>query len=1216
MEVASLVVSPLVQVVYEKLVSYLNTLEIPADRKKNIKTLQDKLLIIQAVMEDAEQRQLKDKKVKIWLSKLRDVAYDADNLLDEITTRVLQKPLLKKKAPMVVSVSLGAQPPPPARHRQPLLTRIKLSIQEETTRQVGFASFALQSILTSFQMPRKLTRILERLDDIAREMSTFQFRQVVAYKRSDTREKRETGPYVDQSQVYGRREDLRKIVHMLLSSDPSIWVIPIIGIGGIGKTTLAQLVYNDQSLDGHFDIKIWVSLYDNFSSKRLVCEILECVTKHRNESSQLGVLQLQLQGSLCGKKYLLVLDDVWNDDRDEWDKVRNLLRCGAEGSRIIVTTRSEKVASVMTSSPPYHLEALTEDDCWTLFKQQAFASGEEDSFSTLLPIGRRIIGKCKGMPLAAKLLGGSLRFKREEHEWLRVQESDIWNLDAGENRILSVLRLSFNHLPSHLKQCFAYCAIFPRNYHLNKEKLIQQWIAGGLVQLSAGDTPEMLEHVGNDYFNDLLKMSFFQLASNSSSCSTMVEFKLPDLIYELAKGVAGNEFLEMGNRSEQRSLANSYQTQGVVSDVAETRHASVDSDYRSNFLPQAMYKAHKLSTLNLLSSADVSTKALKKIVACFRHLKILNLSGSGIKKVHRSIGKLIYLRYLDLSNTCLQTLPATIGHLCNLLTLELSGCADLVELPEEIINLIGLRHLNIRGCVRLACLPAGIGDLVNLQTLPIFIVGDKSHLHELCRLKHIQGELKIKDLRNVDIESYLSHMQIHTLHLLWGNDDEGKLNRYTSRGATQRQQDACLVLSCLEPHSIIRRLSINGYPGQHFPEWLNCVTVQNLTELDLINCRNCETLPKLGRFPHLKSLKIQGMDNVVRMDSELGEGMKLFPSLHDLTLRDFPQLRTWEDMGSTEAFPCLERLAITKCPLLNTMPRFPSLQHLEVQNCDPLILRSVAEQKTLLTLSIDSFTELPFIPKPLSENCSLLRSLTVVSCPNLPSLPSNLGKLTALKSLKIGWCEMLDNLPRQLANLSSLETLEIIECPRLITLPDGIFERLSLLRSLSIENCNALTSLPTGLRQATTLERLTVMYCPNLASLPDSVQNLSALKGLTILSCPELASLPEGLEDIQTLQNLEIRICPRLMALPKLGNLVSLRSLAISECENIKSLPEGIQQLSAIQHLSIRACPNLEKRYERGVGEDWQKIAHIPHVYLGTSVLQTRQNTAVGSSSS
>ncbi|KAE8659214.1 hypothetical protein F3Y22_tig00116964pilonHSYRG00339 [Hibiscus syriacus] len=275
------------------------------------------------------------------------------------------------------------------------------------------------------------------------------------------------------------------------------------------------------------------------------------------------------------------------------------------------------------------------------------------------------------------------------------------------------------------------------------------------------------------------------------------------------------------------------------------------------------------------------------------------------------------------------------------------------------------------------------------------------------------------------------------------------------------------------------------------------------------------------------------MDNVVKIDNEFtGGGMRPFASLNELTLGDIPELRTWENTGSTEAFPCLKRLSIMK---------------------------SAADRRTLLTLVIDSILELAFIPKVLVENCLLLVSLTVMSCPKLHILPTNLGRITALKSLKIGWCEMLDSLPHGFADLISLENLEIIECPTLITLPEQSLNRLSSLRSLSIENCHGLTSLPRGMQHATALERLTVIYCSNLASLPDGLHNLLVLKSLTVLNCPELSSLPEGVQHMKMLQNLEIRTCPKLITLPEkaLSNLVNFNTSPFKTVLNLKNDAKG-----------------------------------------------------------
>lgn len=353
----SLVVSPIVELVFEKLASSIVAAASQLGYNQELKKLQDTLLIVQAVIEDAEDRQVKDKKVRVWLSNLRDVAYDADDLLDEIRTRVRQREVLEKRYLLDDGVNYSN------------FNHLSKLMVNPAAKLVSITAFKLQLIPKSLKLSRKLKEIHARLDDIARQMNSFQFKELKLYSRSDTREKRETGPYACESEVYGRSEDVERIVDLLLSSEVNdIDVFSIVGIGGIGKTTVAQLAYNDERVLRHFDLRIWVCVYDNFNTKRLVSEILECVSMEKCQSSQLGILQSQFQESLTGKRYLLVLDDMWNDDQDEWDILRNLLRCGARGSKVIVTARSQRVASVMSSNPPYPLQTLTEDDCWTLFK--------------------------------------------------------------------------------------------------------------------------------------------------------------------------------------------------------------------------------------------------------------------------------------------------------------------------------------------------------------------------------------------------------------------------------------------------------------------------------------------------------------------------------------------------------------------------------------------------------------------------------------------------------------------------------------------------------------------------------------------------------------------------------------------------------------------------------------------------------------------------------
>ncbi|PIM97373.1 hypothetical protein CDL12_30157 [Handroanthus impetiginosus] len=585
----------------------------------------------------------------------------------------------------------------------------------------------------------------------------------------------------------------------------------------------------------------------------------------------------------------------------------------------------------------------------------------------------------------------------------------------------------------------------------------------------------------------------------------------------------------------------------------------------------------------------------------------MDLSDSGIKRLSKSIGRLIHLRYIDLSHTFLETLPKTVCRLFNLQTLNLSDCYNLKVLPEEMKHLVNLRHLIIKNCTRLTRMPPSIRNLLNLQTLSFYIVG-RSFEESLFQLVHLdlRGEIKIRRLENAfDIvpDLCLNQKQLHSLGLSWGDDDETKSNG--SFRHPVNEQHGCndeVLLKGLQPNAGLRKLYLSGYSGVNFPQWLNCVTTPNLRELVLKNCKNCEQLPSLGQLQFLEVLSIQGLDALKRIGDEFyGEGCNnmQFPSLKQLTLKNCPSLEAWEcPESSTNTFNCLDSLSIIGCPRLKTMPWFPNIHHLELRNCNARITRAAAELTSLSTLVIDVFPELSYLPHGLLQNNSSLTSLIISSCPQLSSLPWDLRNLGSLKSLTIRWCEDLSALPQEIRNMTSLESLEITECPSLSSLPEEGIKGLHSLRSLSIENCCNLISLPKSIMHLTALERLTIMYCPSLANLPDGLQYLSSLHSLSIISCQELAHLPDALQHVKTLQNLEICSCPNLMELPEwVENLISLRSLKIYDCSGITSLPRGLKGLSALQHLSIRDCPALEEECQK----NWEQISHVPYLYIGSS---------------
>ncbi|KAK5787253.1 hypothetical protein PVK06_041906 [Gossypium arboreum] len=310
----------------------------------------------------------------------------------------------------------------------------------------------------------------------------------------------------------------------LLKGDTSngVSVLSIVGMGGMGKTTLAQLVYNYATINQSFDLKAWVCVSDNFDTI--------AITKgHFNKKKTLNLLQVKLKKKLSRKRFLLVLDDIWNENYNDWTILRSPF--GA-GTTIIVTTRLQIVSSIVDPLKAFHLDKLSDDDCLSIFTQHALKARNFNGHRQFKEIGEKIIRRCSGLPLAAKAIGSLLRTVKYYREWGRIYESEIWNLREEQCGIIPALRLSYHHLPSYLKRCFAYCSILPKDYEFEEEEIILLWKAEGLLQQKA--MPQVKD-IGNQYFRDLVSRSFFQISSKDEP-----RFVMHDLINDLAQVVAGD----------------------------------------------------------------------------------------------------------------------------------------------------------------------------------------------------------------------------------------------------------------------------------------------------------------------------------------------------------------------------------------------------------------------------------------------------------------------------------------------------------------------------------------------------------------------------------------------------------------------------------------------------------------------------------------------------
>ncbi|KAL5994891.1 hypothetical protein ACLOJK_024948 [Asimina triloba] len=1118
---AEAALSAFLQVIFEKTASaVLKEFGLFKDLHKDIENLRSSLSTILGVLTDAEERQQKDVGVKDWLKKLKDAAYDAENILDQCRTEALRR---------------------------------KFKTQGRVTKKFRDFFSASNPVLFDLRMAHKIKDIRERLHDIAEERSKFHLREGVCILETKGREK--TDSFVTESDVFGRNEDKEKVVEVLLNAgnDEQVSVFPVLGIGGLGKTTLAQQVYNDARMEGHFNLKIWVCVSDEFDVATLTKAILENATNSKSDFEDVDVLQRRLREHLRGKKFLLVLDDVWEENRSNWERLRGFLQAGETGSKIIVTTRSDKVASIMGTLPPHHLARLSDEDCWSVFKQRAFGQGRQENIN-LVNLGKEIVKKCSGVPLIAKALGGLMYFKEEEREWRSVKENEIWNVLEEDGRTLLVLKLSYYHLPPQLKQCFAYCSAFPKDYQIYKEELVLLWMAEGIIQPQQGSTRG--EDIGRECFNNLLWRSFFQDVERNDH-GNVESCKMHVIMHHLSQSVSGDA---CPNPVSENSIPNG------------CRHLSFanDSWKAVSAVQNASGKLMKLRTLRSLGYTVIwPHHDFSMTLPLF--LRVLDLGFLELRKdMLNSISRLKQLRFLHLS--FLDSIPASFTKLHNLQTLRLTCCWNLTKLPKDMRKMTSLRHLKISPSESLTRTPANMGELKFLQTLSVFIVSEESgcNIQELKDL-NLQGEISIRKLENVKskgsaLEAKLNEKaDLQTLGLSWSNVVDANLRDYREH-----------ALEGLQPHQNLRGLKVENYVGARLPHWMSYSCLPNLVRLSLISCKVSEgKLPALGQFQLLKYLDVSGMDAVKCIDSDF-YGEHAFPLVEELILEDMANLEEWSGCsndGQEAVLPRLKSLTVSGCPKLTAMPCFPLLH----------------------SLVIKEFWEAESLPSCLFQSHTNLSQLEIKDCPKLESLSRELANLAALEELHICGCHKLVVLfPEGIPKPQRLQQLHISDSNGLMSLS---LQGFTSLTSLRIETCRNLASFVDGMHHHTALENLEISGCPELGSLLESVKHLTSLKSLLLGDSDRVTCLPEGLKHATWLQHLGIIGLQNLAALPDwIGRLSSLQSLYISTCPNLVSLPSGLQQLRNLQNLIIEFCLPLEKRCKAETGEDWHKISRIPHI--------------------
>ncbi|KAG5578247.1 hypothetical protein H5410_058381 [Solanum commersonii] len=510
-----------------------------------LKKLRMTLIGLQAVLSDAENKQASNQFVSQWLNEFRHAVDSAENLMEEINYEAL---------------------------------RIKVEGQHQ-----NFAE----------------TRNYQQVSDLNPGLSD-DFFLIIKEKLEDTIE-----TLKDLQEQIG---DLGLKEHFDASGG-NLTVVPIVGMGGAGKTTLANVVYNDEKVKNHFGLKAWYCVSEPYDALRI---------------TNLNQLQVKLKEILKGKKFLVVLDDVWNDNYNEWDDLRNLFVQGDLGSKIIVTTLS-----------------------WALFKRHSLENRDPEEHAKFEEVGRKIADKCKGLPLALKALDGILRCKSEVNEWTDILRSEIWELPSCLNGILPALMLSYNDLPAHLKQCNQYFLEL-------RSRSLFEW-----VPMSERKPEGFLMH---DLVNDLAQIASSKLCirleenegSHMLEQSRHMSFSMEqngefEKLKQLSKSEQLRTLLQIGCSCQlsKRVLHNILPRLTFLRALSFSTHEFVE-------LPDDLFINLKLVRFLNLSSTKI--KRLPDSICALYNLETLLLSQcTDLEELPLQMEKLINLRHLDLSNTsCLK----------------------------------------------------------------------------------------------------------------------------------------------------------------------------------------------------------------------------------------------------------------------------------------------------------------------------------------------------------------------------------------------------------------------------------------------------------------------------------------------------------------------------------------------------------------------------------
>ncbi|KAH0692353.1 hypothetical protein KY285_019450 [Solanum tuberosum] len=807
--------------------------------REDIQWLRTELLFMQSFLKDAEQKQSRDQRVQQWVFEINSIANDAVAILE------------------TYSFEAGKS----ASH---LKACACICMKEKKF----------------YNVAKEIQSLKQRIMDISRKRETYGITNINSNAgegpSNQIRTLRRTTSYVDDDHIFvGFQDVVQILLAQLLKAEPRRSVLSIYGMGGLGKTTLARKLYISPNIASSFPTRTWICVSQEYNTMDLLRNIIKSIQGRTKETLDLlermteGDLEIYLRDLLKERKYLVVVDDVWQ--KEAWESLKRAFPDCKNGSRVIITTRKEDVAERADDRGFVHkLRFLCQEESWDLFCRKLL--DVRAMIPAMESLAKDMVEKCRGLPLAIVVLSGLLSHKKGQNEWQKVKDF-LWKniIEDKSIEISNILSLSYSDLSTALKQCFLYFGIFPEDQVFEAENIIQLWMAEGFIPRGE----ERMEDVAEGFLNELIRRSLVQGAK--TFWEKVTDCRVHDLLCDLAiqKALEVNFFDIYDPRSHS------------ISSLC-IRHAIHSQGER--------YLSLDLSNLKLRSimffNPDFLNMSLIYFSTVFQHLYVLYLEMrvDSMSIVPDAIGSLYHLKFLRLRG--IHDLPSSIGNLKNLQTLVVNEGRCYCVLPPETADLINLRHLNalystpLKRLSKLTSLHVfkGIGcnqwvdidpvDLVNLRELTMRSVKISYSLNKIRRLKNLS-----------------------TLRLFCEE-------RF---GTLSEQFPSLNFLNCCEK---LQKLWLKG-KIEILPDLFpNSITMMVLCKSKLME----DPMPILGMLPNLRDLILEDAYN----GKEIMCSDNSFRQLEFLHLYHLWNLETWH--LATSAMPLIKGLAISRCPELEEIP--------------------------------------------------------------------------------------------------------------------------------------------------------------------------------------------------------------------------------------------------------------------------------------------------------